>query len=46
VTTDFGPGPWDAVELFLAENDAFEVDKSRHKFFFTWNRRGYLKRVS
>jgi cephalosporin hydroxylase len=46
VTTGFGPGPWDAVELFLAENDAFEVDKSRHKFFFTWNRRGYLKRVS
>ena len=46
VTTNFGPGPWDAVELFLAENDAFEVDASRHKFFFTWNRRGYLKRVA
>ena len=46
VTTNFGPGPWDAVELFLAENDAFEADASRHKFFFTWNRRGYLKRVS
>ena len=46
VTTHFGPGPWDAVDLFLAENDAFEVDTSRHKFFFTWNRRGYLKRVS
>ena len=46
VTTGFGPGPWDAVQLFLAENDAFEVDESKHKFFFTWNRRGYLKRVS
>ena len=46
VTTGFGPGPWDAVDLFLAENDAFEIDTSKHKFFFTWNRRGYLRRVS
>jgi cephalosporin hydroxylase len=46
VTTDFGPGPWDAVKLFLAENDSFEVDASRHKFFFTWNRGGCLRRIS
>jgi cephalosporin hydroxylase len=46
VTTRFGPGPWDAVSLFLEENDSFEVDATKHKFFFTWNRRGYLKRVA
>ena len=46
VTTHFGPGPRDAVELFLAENDSFEVDESRHKFFVSWNRGGYLRRVS
>jgi len=45
VTTDFGRGPWDAIDAFLAENDSFTIDKSKHKFFMTWNRRGYLKRV-
>jgi cephalosporin hydroxylase len=45
VTTRFGRGPWDAVERFLAENDAFAVDESMHKFFFTFNPRGYLKRL-
>ena len=38
-------GPWVAVERFLAENDDFVVDESMHKFFFTFNPRGYLKRV-
>ena len=38
-------GPWAAVETFLAENDAFEIDESMHKFFMTFNPRGYLKRV-
>jgi len=38
-------GPWAAVERFLAEDDAFVVDESMHKFFFTFNPRGYLKRV-
>lgn len=45
VTTRIGRGPWDAVERFLAEDDAFVVDESMHKFFFTFNPRGYLKRV-
>jgi len=38
-------GPWSAVERFLAEDDRFVVDESMHKFFFTFNPRGYLKRV-
>ncbi len=45
VTTRFGPGPWDAVERFLAESDAFEIDESMHTFFMTFNPRGYLRRV-
>jgi cephalosporin hydroxylase len=45
VTTRIGRGPWDAVERFLAESDAFEIDESMHKFFMTFNPRGYLKRV-
>jgi len=46
VTTRFGRGPWDAVDRFLAETDAFAVDEARHKFFMSFNRRGYLKRVA
>ena len=45
VTTRFGRGPWDAVEQFLAADDAFVVDESMQKFFLTFNPRGYLKRV-
>ena len=40
-----GPGPMEAVDAFLAENDDFVVDESKHKFFLTFNPRGYLKRV-
>lgn len=45
VTTRFGRGPWDAVARFVAEDDAFVIDESMHKFFFTFNPRGYLKRI-
>jgi len=42
---EFGPGPWEAVDDFMRENDQFVVDKSREKFMMTFNPRGYLKRV-
>ena len=45
VTTRVARGPWPAIKTFLAENDAFEIDESMHKFFLTFNPRGYLKRV-
>jgi cephalosporin hydroxylase len=45
VTTRIRRGPWDAVKRFLAEDDRFVVDESMEKFFFTFNPRGYLKRV-
>ena len=40
-----GPGPWEAVEAFLAENDHFVIDKSRERFLLTNNPNGFLKRV-
>jgi cephalosporin hydroxylase len=46
VMPSHGPGPMEAVDAFLAENDQFVVDESRHKFFMTFNPRGYLKRVA
>jgi cephalosporin hydroxylase/ADP-heptose:LPS heptosyltransferase len=44
VLPDFGPGPMEAVEAFLAENAEFAVDESREKFLLTQNPRGYLKK--
>lgn len=41
----FGPGPYEAIEEFLKENREFEIDKSREKFYFTFNPNGFLKRV-
>ena len=41
----FGPGPWEAVDAFLAETDAFVPDRSCERFMMTLNPRGYLRRV-
>ena len=41
----FGPGPMEAVEAFLAENDEFESDVSRERLLHTHHPKGYLKRV-
>lgn len=41
---DFGPGPMEAIDLFLQENDQFEIDRSKEKFYMTLNPRGYLKK--
>jgi cephalosporin hydroxylase len=43
---EFGPGPWEAVEAFLAETDEFEADHRQEKYFFTMNPNGYLRRVT
>lgn len=45
VYSDFGNGPMEAVEEFLRENKSFVVDKSKEKFYSTWNPSGYLKRI-
>ena len=46
VAQEFGPGPMEAVEEFMRENDKFEIDKDKEKFYLTFNPNGYLKRVS
>jgi cephalosporin hydroxylase len=45
VFSDYGPGPYEAVEQFLSECDEFQVDSVREKHKLTFNPRGYLKRV-
>jgi cephalosporin hydroxylase len=45
VAPDFGPGPMEAIQAFLDEDDTFVVDRTREKFMVTFNPSGYLKRV-
>lgn len=44
VLPEFGPGPWEAAEEFLATHPEFTVDNEREKFFLTFNPRGFLRR--
>ena len=44
VESDYGPGPMEAVQAFLAETTDFEYDKRDEKFFLTFNPKGYLRR--
>ncbi len=45
VLPDFGPGPHEAVQDFLTENDSFAVDSTKEKYYMTFNPGGYLKRI-
>jgi cephalosporin hydroxylase len=42
----YGPGPMEAMDIFLKEDKRFAVDKTKEKFLLTMNPRGYLKRLS
>lgn len=41
-----GPGPMEAINAFLKNNKEYKVDKSKEKFFLTFNPKGYLKKIS
>lgn len=45
IRKDLLPGPFEAIETFLAGSDAFEIDRGREKFLLTFNPSGYLRRV-
>jgi cephalosporin hydroxylase len=40
-----GAGPMEAVRAFLADHPEFETDRTREKFFVSFNPRGYLRRI-
>lgn len=42
---EFGPGPWEAVQEFLAGSSDFEIDRTCERFLLTMNPGGYLRRV-
>lgn len=39
------PGPYEAIEAFVQENDNFKIDRSKERFVITWNPKGYLKKL-
>jgi cephalosporin hydroxylase len=45
VEPEFGPGPMEAVKEFLKENKIFIIDKTREKFYMTFNPDGYLQKI-
>lgn len=45
VRAEFGPGPREAVETFLAGTAGFAPDPDCEKFLLTWNGGGYLRRT-
>jgi cephalosporin hydroxylase len=46
VEPDYGPGPAEALVRFSPETHGFVVDRRREKFHVTFNRGGYLRRVT
>ncbi len=46
VRPDFGPGPMEAVQRFLEDTEEFIIDRTKEKFYLTFNPNGYLKRVA
>lgn len=42
---DHGPGPFEAINDFIANDDRFEVDRTRERMLFTFNPSGFLRRV-
>jgi cephalosporin hydroxylase len=40
------PGPYEAIDAFVAENPDFVIDRDLESFVITWNPKGFLKRVA
>ncbi|MFJ7558567.1 CmcI family methyltransferase [Bacillus thuringiensis] len=45
VCPEFGPGPMEAVEEFLKNNNDYIIDETKHKFLISFNPKGYLKKI-
>ena len=45
VGADFGPGPMEALDEFLATTNEFVIDEGKEKFYLTFSPRGYLRRT-
>ena len=45
VKPEFGPGPMEAINEYMENNSSFIVDKTKEKYFLTFNPQGYLRKV-
>lgn len=45
VFAKFGPGPREAIDEFIKYNGDYVIDRSREKFYLTFNPNGYLKKI-
>lgn len=45
VRPNYGPGPMEAINAFLARNSEFIVDREKEKFLMTFHPRGYLRKI-
>jgi cephalosporin hydroxylase len=45
VYPDHGPGPYEAVEEFVARRKDFVIDLEQHKYLLTFQPNGYLRRL-
>ena len=45
VYLEYGPGPMEALDRFLSQNDEFVIDRRCERFLLTMHPRGYLRRV-
>lgn len=44
IAKHWGPGPMEAIDAYLAEGAPFSVDRTREKFLFSCNPKGFLQR--
>ena len=44
VYPEYGPGPMEALDRFLAQNDEFVIDRRCERFLLTMQPKGYLRR--
>jgi cephalosporin hydroxylase len=45
VCKEFGEGPFEAINIFLKENQNFNIDKTKEKYSLTFNPNGYLQKI-
>ena len=45
IDPDFGPGPAEAIQEYLASDPGFTVDRSKEKHYLSFNTGGYLKKT-
>ena len=45
VYPEYGPGPTEALDRFLSQNDEFVIDRRCERFLLTMQPKGYLRRV-